>query len=61
MVKRLKRNKRLNEIHDLHVISLSMGKNSLSYHICSDDDSQKTLKNAKKMIQKKYKIVHITN
>ena len=47
------------EIHDLHVWSLSIGKMSLSCHICCDD-SQKTLKKAKKMIQKKYKIDHIT-
>ena len=47
------------EIHDLHVWSLSMGKISLSCHICCDNP-QKTLKKAKKMIQKKYKIDHIT-
>ena len=47
------------EIHDLHVWSLSMGKMSLSCHICCDNP-QKTLKKAKKMIQKKYKIDHIT-
>ena len=47
------------EIHDLHVWSLSMGKMSLSCHICCDN-SQKTLKKAKKMIERKYNIDHIT-
>ena len=47
------------EIHDLHVWSLSIGKMSLSCHICTDDP-QKTLKKATKMIQKKYKIDHVT-
>ena len=47
------------EIHDLHVWSLSIGKMSLSCHICCDD-SQKVLKKAKKLIQKKYKIDHTT-
>ena len=47
------------EIHDLHVWSLSIGKMSLSCHICCDDP-KKTLKKASKMIQKKYKIDHIT-
>ena len=51
--------KGVKEIHDLHVWSLSMGKISLSCHICCDDP-QKTLNKAKKMIQKKYKIDHIT-
>ena len=51
--------KGVKEIHDLHVWSLSMGKISLSCHICCDDP-QKTLKKAKKMIQRKYKIEHIT-
>ena len=54
----LKNIKGVKEIHDLHVWSLSIGKMSLSCHICCDD-SQKTLKKAKKMIQKKYKIDHI--
>ena len=58
--KDLKEIKGVKEIHDLHVWSLSMGKMSLSCHICCDDDSQKTLKKAKKMIQRKYKIEHIT-
>ena len=47
------------EIHDLHVWSLSMGKMSLSCHICCDNP-QKTLKKAKKMIERKYNIDHIT-
>ena len=51
--------KGVKEIHDLHVWSLSIGKMSLSCHICCDNP-QKTLKRAKKMIQKKYKIDHIT-
>ena len=51
--------KGVKEIHDLHVWSLSIGKVSLSCHICCDNP-QKTLKKAKKMIQKKYKIDHIT-
>ena len=51
--------KGVKEIHDLHVWSLSMGKISLSCHICSDDP-QKTLNKAKKLIQKKYKIDHNT-
>ena len=51
--------KGVKEIHDLHVWSLSIGKTSLSCHICCDNP-QKTLKKAKKMIQKKYKIDHIT-
>ena len=55
----LKEIKGVKEIHDLHVWSLSIGKISLSCHICCDNP-QKTLKKAKKMIQKKYKIDHIT-
>ena len=55
----LKEIKGVKEIHDLHVWSLSIGKMSLSCHICCDNP-QKTLKKAKKMIQKKYKIDHIT-
>ena len=55
----LKNIKGVKEIHDLHVWSLSIGKMSLSCHICCDD-SQKTLKKAEKMIKKKYKIDHIT-
>jgi len=55
----LKEIKGVKEIHDLHVWSLSIGKTSLSCHICCDNP-QKTLKKAKKMIQKKYKIDHIT-
>ena len=55
----LKKIKGVKEIHDLHVWSLSIGKMSLSCHICCDNP-QKTLKKAKKMIQKKYKIDHIT-
>ena len=51
--------KGVKEIHDLHVWSLSIGKMSLSCHICCDDP-QKTLKKAKKMIERKYKIDHIT-
>ena len=51
--------KGVKEIHDLHVWSLSIGKMSLSCHICCDNP-QKTLKRAKKMIQKQYKIDHIT-
>ena len=51
--------KGVKEVHDLHVWSLSMGKISLSCHICCDD-TQKTLNKAKKMIQKKYKIDHNT-
>ena len=47
------------EIHDLHVWSLSIGKISLSCHICSDNP-QKTLKKAKKIITKKYNIDHNT-
>ena len=58
--KDLKEIKGVKEIHDLHVWSLSMGKISLSCHICCDDDSQKTLKKAEKMIKRKYKIEHIT-
>jgi cation diffusion facilitator family transporter len=57
--KDLKEIKGVKEIHDLHVWSLSIGKISLSCHICCDDP-QKTLKKAKKMIAKKYKIDHIT-
>ena len=55
----LKKIKGVKEIHDLHVWSLSIGKMSLSCHICCDD-SQETLNKAKKMIRKKYKIDHIT-
>ena len=57
--KDLNKIKGVKEIHDLHVWSLSIGKLSLSCHICCDNP-QKTLKKAKKMIQKKYKIDHIT-
>ena len=55
----LKNIKGVKEIHDLNVWSLSIGKISLSCHICCDDP-QKTIKKAKKMIQRKYKIEHIT-
>ena len=59
MEKDLRKIKGVIEIHDLHVWSLSIGKISLSCHI-NCDNSQKTLKKAKKIIQKKYKIEHIT-
>ena len=52
--------KGVKEVHDLHVWSLSIGKMSLSCHICCDDNNEKTLKRAKKMIKKKYNIDHIT-
>ena len=55
----LKEIKGVQQIHDLHVWSLSIGKTNLSCHICCDNP-QKTLRKAKKMIQKKYKIDHIT-
>ena len=55
----LKNIKGVKEIHDLHVWSLSIGKMSLSCHICGDDP-QKILSKAEKMIKKKYKIDHIT-
>lgn len=55
----LKKIKGVKEIHDLHVWNISIGKISLSCHICCDNP-QKTLKRAKKMIHKKYKIDHIT-
>ena len=57
--KDLKEIKGVKQIHDLHVWSLSMGKPSLSCHICCDNP-QKTLRKAKRMIHKKYKIEHIT-
>lgn len=47
------------QIHDLHVWSLSVGKVSMSCHICCDNP-QKTLKKAEKKIKKKYKINVIT-
>lgn len=47
------------EIHDLHVWSLSIGKISLSCHI-SSENPQTTLKKAKKIIKKKYGIEHVT-
>jgi len=52
--------KGVKEVHDLHVWSLSIGKMSLSCHICCDDNNEKTLKRAKKMIKKNYNIDHIT-
>ena len=55
----LKNIKGVKEIHDLHVWSLSIGKMSLSCHICGDDP-QKILSKAEKMIKKKYKIDHTT-
>ncbi len=57
--KDLREIKGVQEVHDLHVWSLSIGKTSLSCHICCDNP-QKTLRRAKKMIEKKYKIDHIT-
>ena len=57
--KDLKEIKGVKDIHDLNVWSLSFGKMSLSCHICCDDP-EKTLNKAIKMIQKKYKIEHIT-
>ena len=47
------------EIYDLHVWDLSMGKISFSWDIFNDN-SQKNLKKAKKMIERKYNIAHIT-
>ena len=47
------------EIYDLHVWDLSMGKISFSWDICYDN-SQKNLKKAKKIIERKYNIAHIT-
>ena len=47
------------EIYDLHVWDLNMGKISFSCHICYDN-SQKNLKKAKKIIERKYNIAHIT-
>jgi len=55
----LKEIKGLKEIYDLHVWNQSIGKMSLSCHICWENP-QKALKRAKKMIKKNYKIDHIT-
>jgi len=46
------------EIHDLHIWRLSTGELSLSCYI-SCDESEKTLKKAQKMVEKKYKIDNI--
>lgn len=47
------------EIHDLHVWCLSLGKVSLSCHITSKY-TQATLKQAKRILKKKYKIEQVT-
>ena len=47
------------EIHDLHVWSLSLGKNSMSCHLISSCP-QISLKKAREMIKKKYNIAHST-
>ena len=58
----LKKIKGVNDVHDLHVWSLSLGKNSLSAHLCCEQNENvfEILENAKKMVKNKYKIKHFT-
>jgi zinc transporter 2 len=51
--------KGVDDVHDIHVWSLSMGKVALSAHITSDNPLA-TLKRATKCIRKNYKITHTT-
>ena len=47
------------EVHDLHVWSISLGKNSMSCHLISTSP-QVSLKKARELIEKKYSIAHST-
>ena len=51
--------KGVDEIHDIHIWSLSMGKVALTCHLTSDNPMM-TLKRVTKFIRKKYKINHTT-
>ena len=55
----LKDLKGVDEVHDIHVWSLSVGKIALTAHITSEIPLL-TLKRATKMIRKNYKINHTT-
>jgi zinc transporter 2 len=57
--KDLKSIKGVQEIHDLHVWSLSVGKPSLSCHLTSNNP-QISLRKARLLIKNKYKISHST-
>ena len=58
----LKKIKGVNDVHDLHVWSLSLGKNSLSVHLCCEQSENvfEILENEKKLVKNKYKIKHFT-
>ena len=58
----LKKIKGVNDVHDLHVWSWSLGKNSLSVHLCCEQSENvfEILENAKKLVKNKYKIKHFT-
>ena len=58
----LKKIKGVNDVHDLHVWSLSLGKNSLSVHLSCEQTENvfDILEKAKKMVKNKYKIKHFT-
>ena len=51
--------KGVDDVHDIHVWSLSIGKVALSAHITSENPLA-TLKRATKCIRKNYKITHTT-
>ena len=51
--------KGVDEIHDIHIWSLSMGKVALTWHLTSENPMM-TLKRATKFIRNKYKINHTT-
>jgi len=47
------------EVHDLHIWSVSAKKTALSVHLIADD-TQAALNQAHRLIEKKYKILHMT-
>jgi zinc transporter 2 len=59
LTKDLKGVRGVEDIHDLHVWSLSVGKMSLSCHLTSSNP-QISLKKAIKLCKNKYKIAHST-
>jgi cobalt-zinc-cadmium efflux system protein len=48
------------EIHDLHIWSLSIGKHALSVHIVTNHPSQDILLAANELLQNKHQILHTT-
>lgn len=48
------------EVHDLHVWSVSRGKNALSVHLVSNGDHRATLTEANRRLDESFRIVHTT-